>query len=73
MLYNIQEIDQDNLAIEVHNVSKEFDLDCTPMQTLKTIFQKRNQHNHKKFSALKNVSFSIKKGHTVGIIKRNFK
>lgn len=68
-----------NIAIKVENLSKSYQIYDKPHDRLKqSIFTKFNRllckpHKDyfKEFSALKHVSFEVKKGETVGIIGRN--
>lgn len=69
----------DDIAIEVVNITKKYNVYSNPKDRLKqaiyTKLQKTLGKKEKKyfqeFSALKNVSFSIKKGETVGIVGSN--
>ena len=68
-----------NLAIEVNNLSKAYQIYDTPRDRLKQFFLPRFQRWLKRpvkqyfreFKALDNVSFKISRGETVGIIGRN--
>lgn len=68
-----------DFAIRVQNVSKCYQIYDRPRDRLKQFFFPRLQrllgktpkHYFREFWALKNVSFEIKKGQTVGIIGRN--
>lgn len=69
----------DNIAIRVTNLSKRYEIYDTPRDRLKQFFAPRLQslvgqtpkQYFREFWALKDVSFEIKKGETVGIIGRN--
>lgn len=68
-----------NIAIRVTNLSKRYEIYATPRDRLKQFFLPRLQRiagnqpmqYFKDFWALKDISFDIKKGETVGIIGRN--
>lgn len=56
--------------IAVDNLSKIYKVYENPKDRLvETLFRTRNKH--KEFHALKNISFEIKKGETIGIVGRN--
>jgi len=69
----------DDIAIKVSNLSKRYEIYEVPRNRLKQFFMPRLQRlfGHapkqyfREFWALKDVSFEIKKGETVGIIGRN--
>lgn len=69
----------DNLAISVNNVSKIYQIYKQPQDRLKQAIVSKAQKlvglektsYYRDFWALKNVSFKLKKGETVGIIGRN--
>ncbi len=58
-------------VIKVENVSKRFKLYYDRPLTLKERVIKGSKGGYKEFYAIKNVSFSIKKGSTVGLIGQN--
>lgn len=58
-------------AIKVNNVSKSFLMYDKPIDRLKQIFIKDKYKLSKQFWALKNISFEIPKGSTIGIIGKN--
>ncbi|NQY43193.1 MAG: ABC transporter ATP-binding protein [Legionellales bacterium] len=58
-------------AIEVSNVSKIYKLYNSPKDRLKEALSFTNKKLHKDFYALKNVSFSLKNGDTLGVIGKN--
>lgn len=60
----------DNLTIKVSNVTKSYKMYDKPINRLKESLIK-NSCYHKDFLAVDNVSFSVKRGETVGIIGRN--
>ena len=60
-----------NLAIKVQNLTKTYKLYKQPIDRLKEALHPFKKKYHDDFYALKNVSFEIKKGQTVGIIGRN--
>jgi len=60
-----------DFAIKVSNVSKHYQIYEKPVDRLKqSIFRGKRQY-YKEFKALKDVSFEIHKGETVGVIGRN--
>ena len=59
----------EKIAIEVKNLTKTYHLYNKPIDRLKEVFFPKKYH--KDFNALKDVSFKIKKGETVGIVGRN--
>ena len=67
--------DRDQVAIRVQNLSKCYQIYDSPRDRLKQFvfqrFRKDNKQYFREFWALKDVSFEVKKGETVGIIGRN--
>lgn len=59
-----------DIAISVRNLSKSFRLFNHSGDRIKQLFSLGMKQYHHDFSALKDVSFDIKKGETVGIIGR---
>lgn len=59
------------LAIKVLNLSKCFNIYQSPFDRLKETFFFNRKQYHEKFWALKDISFSIEKGASVGIIGQN--
>ncbi len=60
-----------DIAISVRNLSKKYRLYDTPQHRLKEALHPFRKKYHRDFWALKDVSFEVKKGETVGIIGRN--
>lgn len=58
-------------VIVVENISKSYKIYNKPIDRLKQLASFRNNTYYKEFNSLKNVSFTIKKGETVGIIGGN--
>lgn len=58
-------------AIEVHSLTKIYRLYDSPRDRLKELLSLRGKAYHKEFYALNDVSFTVEKGQTVGIIGRN--
>lgn len=58
-------------SIQINNVSKKYALYPTPGSRIKEMFSIRKKVYHKDFYALKNVSFDVHKGETVGIVGVN--
>ena len=61
----------DNIAIKVENLTKLYHLYEKPQDRLKEALNPFKKSYHHDFYAVKNVSFEIKKGETVGIIGKN--
>ena len=59
------------IAIEVENLTKKYNLYNSPKDRLKEALHPFRKKYHHDFYALKDVSFEIKKGETVGIIGNN--
>ena len=58
-------------AIKVQNVSKEYKLYKRPQDRIREVFSLRNHSYHEIYKALSDVSFSVQKGETLGIIGKN--
>lgn len=63
--------DSSEYAIEVNGLSKCYQIYDKPSDRLKQMLVRGRKQYYKEFWALKDVSFKIKKGETVGIIGRN--
>jgi lipopolysaccharide transport system ATP-binding protein len=61
----------DDIAISVRNLTKSYRLFGHPGDRIKQFFSLGLKQYHRGFTALKDVSFDIKRGETVGIIGRN--
>lgn len=61
----------DDIAIKVENLSKCYHIYDKPHDRLLQMFAGRRKKYFREFWALKDVSFEVKKGETVGIIGRN--
>ena len=62
----------DDIVIKVENVSKKFKLYTDrPMSLKEKIIKGMKKNTYKEFYALKDVSFKVKKGSTVGLIGKN--
>lgn len=61
----------DDIAISVRNLTKRYRLFGHPGDRVKQFLSFGLKQYHRKFSALEDISFDIKKGETVGIIGRN--
>jgi lipopolysaccharide transport system ATP-binding protein len=59
------------IAIRVHNLSKMYRIYDRPQDRLKQMFWRGRRQYGREFWALRNVSFDVKQGETVGIIGRN--
>ncbi|PWB53169.1 MAG: ABC transporter ATP-binding protein [Nitrosomonadales bacterium] len=60
-----------DIAIKVENLSKCFHIYDKPRDRVRQLFARGDKKYYREFWALKEVSFEIKKGETVGIIGRN--
>src|ERR1700731_807589 len=59
------------IAVDVRNVSKRFRLSHGKYNSLKERIIHAGQTSHEDFWALKEVSFKVREGETVGILGRN--
>ena len=62
---------QDTIAIKVEGLSKTYKLYDKPIDRLKEALHVSKKNYHKEFYALRDISFEIKKGETIGIIGTN--
>lgn len=60
-----------NIIIQVQNLSKSYKLYNKPIDRMKEALSLTQKNYHKEFFALKDVSFEVYKGETVGIIGTN--
>ncbi|MCD4722713.1 MAG: ABC transporter ATP-binding protein [Desulfobacula sp.] len=60
-----------NLPIHVENLSKIYKLYDDPSGRLKEALFRGRKKFHRKFTALKDISFSVGKGETIGVIGKN--
>lgn len=58
-------------AIKVENISKCYQIYDKPFDRLKQMFSKSNHKYYREFWALRDISFEVKKGETVGIVGKN--
>lgn len=58
-------------AIELVGVGKSYNLYDRPQDRIKEIFSLTRKNYHREYKALDDVTFSVKKGETLGIIGRN--
>ena len=58
-------------AVSLKNISKKFRLFASPTDRLKEALHPFKKKYHKEFWALKDISFDVPKGKTIGIIGRN--
>lgn len=61
----------DDIAVSVGNLTKSYRLFSHPGDRIKQFLSLGMKRYHREFTALKDVSFDIKKGETIGIIGRN--
>lgn len=57
--------------IEVNHISKVYKLYKNPQDQLKELFSIKKKKYHTEYKALSDISFSVKKGETLGIIGKN--
>ena len=60
-----------DISISVKNVSKRYEMYAQPRDRLLQFLMQGKRQYFKEFWALKNVSFSVRKGETIGILGRN--
>ena len=60
-----------DIAIKVTNLSKSYKMYRTPAQRFKELIHPFGKKYHHEFRALKNISFEVKRGETLGILGRN--
>ena len=58
-------------AIEIHNLTKAYRLYNSPTDRLREIVSLTGKKHHHEFHALKDISVSIEKGQTIGIVGQN--
>lgn len=60
-----------DIAIKVENLSKCYQIYARPQDRLKQLLSGQRKKHYKEFWALKDVSFEVRRGETIGIIGRN--
>ena len=60
-----------NIVIDVKNLSKSYKLYEKPVDRLKETLNLRSKSYHRDFYALNNITFQVNKGETIGIIGQN--
>ncbi|KYH34465.1 teichoic acids export ATP-binding protein TagH [Clostridium tepidiprofundi DSM 19306] len=60
-----------NIVVEARDISKVYKLYDKPIDRLKESLHPFSKKYHREFYALKNISFKVKRGETVGIIGKN--
>jgi lipopolysaccharide transport system ATP-binding protein len=58
-------------ALQIHNVCKTYDIYDQPFKRLVGFFSARARRAKREFHALKDISFNVARGETVGVIGRN--
>jgi lipopolysaccharide transport system ATP-binding protein len=71
MSFDTNNTNGSDYAIEVNGLSKCYQIYEKPSDRLKQLLMGERKHYYKEFWALKDVSFKIRKGETVGVIGRN--
>jgi lipopolysaccharide transport system ATP-binding protein len=61
----------EEIAVSVRNLSKKYRIFGHPGERLKQAMTFGLKHYHREFTALRDISFDIKRGETIGIIGRN--
>lgn len=64
-------MDNNDIVISVNELTKTYNLYDKPVQRLQEIFSITHKTYAKKYNALDNVSFKVRKGETLGIIGKN--
>ena len=59
------------ISIEVNHLSKSFDVYGKPFDRIKEIITFKRKRFHQKFWALRDISFSVGKGATIGVLGQN--
>jgi len=59
------------MAIEVNHLSKSFDIYLKPIDRIKEVIAFKKKTFYQRFWALKNISFSIQQGTTIGVLGQN--
>ena len=59
------------MALEVNNLSKSFDIYRKPFDRIKEILTFKRKQFHQEFWALRKISFSVRKGTTIGVLGQN--
>lgn len=62
---------EDSIAVSVKNISKKFRLFGSPKDLLREALHPFKRKYHHEFWALKDISFEVPKGMTLGIVGRN--
>lgn len=60
-----------DIAISVQNISKSFRMYNTPAEKLKELVHPFKKKYHREFPALKDISFSVQRGESIGLVGRN--
>ena len=67
----MREMKNSDIAIEVQNLTKTYNLYRKPSDRIREIFSVTHKEYAQKYDALDNVSFQVRKGETLGIIGKN--
>jgi len=59
------------IAIEANNLSKSFDIYKKPVDRIKEILTLKRKQLHQEFWALRDISFSVRSGTTIGVLGQN--
>ncbi len=64
-------LDSAETVIEVHNVGKCYQIYPRPQDRLKQMLWRGRRRYYREFWALRDLSFTVRRGETVGVIGRN--
>lgn len=62
---------ESDIIVQVNNLTKNYKIYNKPIDRLKESLSPFRKKYHQKFTALNNISFSVRKGETIGIIGKN--
>ncbi len=66
-----ESVGRDRVAISARNLGKRYNIYANPRDKLKEVLMSGKRQYHREFWALRNVSFDVGKGESVGIVGRN--
>ena len=62
---------ESDIIVQVNNLTKNYKIYNKPIDRLKESLSPFRKKYHQKFTALNNISFSVRKGETIGVIGKN--